>query len=226
MPSDYRGDSADTSMRQLLRDLPVLKGRPPACDLESTPADPIAFFGSWLKAAIAAGFPEPHAMTLSTVEAGAPDARVLILKDVDDRGLYFAGSANSRKGQQLSAMPAAALTFYWPQLARQIRVRGDVVPAGPEATRSDFLGRSTSARAIAGMGRQSQVIAEGDDVGARLREAESRVSQQSDTVPEHWRLYVLAPKSFEFFQASEDRLHLRLRYERARGGWEKARLWP
>ena len=216
-----------SSMRQLLRDLPVLKGRPPAFDLASAPATPIQLFTEWLQTAISAGVQEPHAMTLSTVEeAGAPDARILILKDVDENGLYFAGSANSGKGRQLTSTPAAALTFYWPQLARQIRIRGNVIAAPPEATKSDFLTRSPSARSIAAMGRQSQIMTEADSVKSSLQEAQTRIEKFPDTVPDHWRLYVLAPTTVEFFQASEDRLHLRLRYDRSGTGWDKARLWP
>lgn len=216
-----------SSIRQLLRDLPVLKGRPPAFDFDSAPGNPLEFFTEWLQTAIAAGVQEPHAMTLATAdETGAPDARVLILKDMDENGLYFAGSANSRKGQQLTSRPAAALTFYWPQLARQIRIRGNVITAAPEATKSDFLARSPSARAIAAMGRQSQIVSEADSVKSSLQEAQTRIEKFPDTVPDHWHLYVLVPKTVEFFQASEDRLHQRLRYDRSGTGWDKARLWP
>lgn len=216
-----------STMRQLLRDLPVLKGNPPRFDPAEAPTDPFDLATEWLTAAISAGVPEPHAMTLSTLdEDGAPDARILILKDLAAEGLYFASSAMSQKGQQLATAPKAALTFYWPQLARQIRVRGPVQAAPPQNAQMDFLARSKSAQAIAHMGSQSRVITEADDIGAALQKAEQHVEQFPASVPEHWCLYVLAPQSMEFFQASADRLHLRLRYERSPTGWTPQRLWP
>jgi pyridoxamine 5'-phosphate oxidase len=128
-----------TALRDRLRALKVLQGPFLPFDIESAPDDPTLLFLHWLETAIAHEVPEPHAMTLSTADQdGFPDARVLILKNVDSLGFHFAISAASRKGRQLSARPQAALTFYWQKLARQIRVRGVVVDLGPEASAADF----------------------------------------------------------------------------------------
>ena len=131
-----------------LRSLPTLIGRPPSELIDDPAQDPIDLFLDWMREAIDAGVPEPHAMTLSTVgEDGMPDARVLILKGVDARGLAFASTSSSRKGRQLAAHPEAALTFWWQPLLRSVRLNGRVVEASAEGTAADLAARSADARA-------------------------------------------------------------------------------
>src|SRR3954447_9715771 len=109
--------------RTLLRSLPALVGSPPPFDPANAPDTPAELYMIWLRLAIAAGVKEPHVMVLSTVDdQGIPDARTLILKDVDESGFAFASSAISIKGRQLSGSPVAALTSYWPVLGRQVRL--------------------------------------------------------------------------------------------------------
>jgi pyridoxamine 5'-phosphate oxidase len=136
------------SLRALLRALPVFAVDLPAAAFASPPVAPEELFQAWLREAIAAGEPEPHAMTLSTTgRSGFPDARVLILKDIDARGWWFAGNRSSPKGQQLKASPGAALTFHWKTLGRQVRVRGTVTPGSTHESEQDLLARSEAARA-------------------------------------------------------------------------------
>ncbi|AJE33251.1 pyridoxamine-phosphate oxidase [Corynebacterium humireducens NBRC 106098 = DSM 45392] len=133
---------------EMLRSLPTLSGHPPGELVDDPARDPVDLFTDWLEAAIDAGVPEPHAMTLSTVgEDGVPDARVLILKGVDTRGFAFASTASSRKGRQLAAHPVAAMTFWWQPLLRSVRVSGHVTEASPEETAADLAARSAEARA-------------------------------------------------------------------------------
>ncbi len=131
-----------------LRSLPSLTGDAPALDLRALPAVPAALFGEWLSDAVERGVPEPHAMTLATVDAdGMPDARTLILKEAGERGWAFAGHRDSAKGRQLEQNPAAALSFWWQPLLRAVRVRGRVVPASEAESAADLAARSASARA-------------------------------------------------------------------------------
>ncbi|KZE91330.1 pyridoxine/pyridoxamine 5'-phosphate oxidase [Microbacterium sp. TNHR37B] len=133
--------------RALLRSLPSLAGTAPSWDADRLPDDPVSLFLDWLDGARRAGVPEPHAMTLSTVdESGVPDARVLVLKDVDDRGWAFASTRRSAKGRQLEAAPQAALTFWWQPLVRSIRVRGRVGEASGEESLADLHARSAAAQ--------------------------------------------------------------------------------
>ncbi|SDQ48933.1 pyridoxamine 5'-phosphate oxidase family protein [Microbacterium sp. cf332] len=130
-----------------LRSQPSLTGSPPAFDVSALPASPAALFEAWIREAAAAGVPEPHAATLATADAdGRPDARTLILKDLDDRGWAFASTRSSAKGAQLAANPAAALDFWWQPLMRAVRVRGAVSEATAADTAADLAARSAEAR--------------------------------------------------------------------------------
>lgn len=133
--------------RAHLRSLPALAGEAPALDPAASSCGPVALFHEWLDAALCADVPEPHATTLSTVgRDGIPDARILVLKDVDERGWAFASTTSSVKGGQLRADPAAALTFWWQPLVRSVRVRGPVVEASRAESLADLRARSRVAQ--------------------------------------------------------------------------------
>ena len=212
-------------MRASLRSLPVLTGDAP--DFDPHHDDPVSMFVDWLGTAVRAGVPEPHAMTLSTVDAaGAPDARVLILKDVDATGWHFAVSAVSKKGADLAANPVAALTFYWPQLVRQVRVRGAVV-ADPKAVASaDFLARSIGARAMVLLRKQSEPFSDDDDLDRALTGPRAALDADPALVPDDWVSYAVVPERVEFWQGDPERRHQRLLFTATDGQWSKHVLWP
>ncbi|MCE4025866.1 pyridoxamine 5'-phosphate oxidase family protein [Microbacterium sp. Au-Mic1] len=131
-----------------LRARPALTGSAPALHPGSVPDEPLALFLNWITTAAEAGVAEPHAATLATVDVdGVPDARTLILKDVDERGWAFAGTRSSAKGRQLAAHPAAALNFWWQPVLRAVRVRGPVREASSDESAADLAARSAAARA-------------------------------------------------------------------------------
>lgn len=135
-------------LNEWLRGRHALTGIATHWDLGALPDDPNALFAAWLRAAAEDGVPEPHTVTLATVDAdGLPDARTLILKRIDDRGWAFAGTRSSRKGAQLAASPAAALNFWWQPQVRAVRVRGRVVEATLEESAADLAARSPAAQA-------------------------------------------------------------------------------
>jgi pyridoxamine 5'-phosphate oxidase len=183
-------------LRELLRSTPTVTGWAPAFDPDQAPGDPAGLLLDWLRDAIAAGVPEPHAVTLSTFDAtGAPDARVLILKDVAADGSLEIGTvAESAKAEQLAGDPRCALSVYWPARARAIRVRGAAIRMDDASAAADFAARSPEARAL--------VEAQG----------------------QHWTLWRIAPSSYEFWQGDPGRDHLRLRYEKGADGWSRRRL--
>ncbi|GAA2262294.1 pyridoxal 5'-phosphate synthase [Streptomyces amakusaensis] len=225
------GDSTGRTdgVRAWLRGLEVFAGPLAYFDPTTAPADPVGLFLDWLREAVAAGVPDAHAMTLSTVaEDGGPDARVLFLKNVDGAGWQFAAHARSPKGRQLAVRPHAALTFYWPLLGRQVRVRGTVEPAPADQSSADLLARSVSARAEVELGRQSEHLKSAEERDLALREALARI--ESDPAPgsQQWTLYTLSPAHIEFWQADKSRLHKRLRYERTDPAdpWQRHMLWP
>lgn len=210
-----------------LRAIRVFDGELPKFDLTDVPDEPTALFTEWLLAAVDAGVPEPHAVVLSTVDgAGRPDARVLVLRDVDEQGWWFASSSTGPKGAQLAGTPLAALTFYWPGMARQVRVRGEVRRASAEDSARDFLARGPAGRAEALVGRQSQHLADPAELGDALAAATAAVAADPDLVADDWTRYVLAAREVQFFQGDADRRHVRLRYQCHGHGWSHSLLWP
>ena len=216
-------------IKDKLRQIPSLKAPLPEIDVAAMPATPELAFALWLDEALAAGIREPHAMTLSTVdEHGWPDARVLILKNVDKDGWHFSIKGNSPKARQLDGQSQAALTFYWPALGKQIRLRGQAHILSQQVCADDFLGRPIGSRASAIVSRQSEILQDEAELNQRLVDAQVYLDAHPNHVEPGWRVYALAPTVVEFWQGASDRNHKRLRYTRnAKGtGWETARLWP
>lgn len=210
-----------------LRRLPSLAAPLPTFDPLTAPADPDVLFDRWLGAAIEAGVVEPHAMTLSTVDpTGRPSARVLILKYLRDGHWAFASGSGSRKGKELANTPWAALTFYWPALGRQVRVRGPIDIADEAASAADFLARSPGARGGGLLGNQSEPLADLAERDRLLDEATARAAADPDLVAPDWTVYRVVADEVEFWQGDERRRHLRLSYTHEAGGWTRRMLWP
>jgi pyridoxamine 5'-phosphate oxidase len=151
-------------------------------------------------------------MTLSTVDqAGRMSARTVILKNVDERGWQFAG--------QKGSLAAAALTFYWPDQGRQVRVAGPVRAEPAELSAADFLARSPGARSETLIGRQGRPL-------TSRQELLMAYAQTRTGVAEDWTLYTVTADEVEFFQGDPDRRHVRLRYVRDGDGWRRGLLWP
>jgi pyridoxamine 5'-phosphate oxidase len=190
--------------------------------------DPFAQFQAWFDTALAAGLPEPNAMTLATATPdGRPSARMVLIKGVDSRGFVFYTNYESRKGRELEANPWAALVFYWPELERQIRIEGRVERVAAEESDAYFASRPLGSRLGAWASPQSQVIPGRDVLEARLRDLEARFASGDVPRPPHWGGYRVVPEAVEFWQGRPSRLHDRLRYTRqADGRWAIERLAP
>jgi pyridoxamine 5'-phosphate oxidase len=215
------------TVRDLLRGLPVFDRPLPAFDTESVPSEPSALFLLWLHEALDAGVSEPHAMTLSTVDdEGRPDARVLILKDVDADGWQFATATTSAKGTQLAASPHAALSFHWREQGRQVRVRGAVTVADPGVSAADFLAKPDGSRIAGLVGRQSAVLEDPRKLALEIEAAGQRLAEDPRAVAEDHAVYMLTPDVVEFWQGDSQRQHIRLRFRHTENGWITERLWP
>lgn len=217
------------SMKQKLRQLASLKEPLPDMDFTIFPATPHEAFVNWFDDAIAAGIREPHAMTLSSIDKDQqPDARVIILKNVDDRGWHFAIKAGSPKAEQIKAQPAVALTFYWPALGRQVRLRGVAKLLSPEECAEDFLDRPIGSRVSAIASKQSEILTSDQELNQQLLEAEVFLIENPQYISKVWQVYAVDPDSVEFWQGASDRNHKRLRYDANPGQsfWKIIRLWP
>lgn len=218
-------------LRSALGGVHSLTGTPPPFDPSALPDDPVQMFTEWFCAAVDGEVIEPHAATLSTVdEQGGPDARVLVLKDMTGDGSWtFASSVTSAKGRQLAVHPVAALTFFWPAQARSIRLRGPVAGQPEEVRRADFTARSTSAKAIALAGAQSEPVVDEAALDAAIADGAARLADDPDVVAEGWRVWGVRSDRIEFWPGHPSRRHVRVQYRRdplAPAGWRTLRLTP
>ena len=201
-------------------------------DEASVLPDPLRQFERWFADAVKSQLREPNAMTLATVGAGGrPSARIVLLKEFDDRGFAFFTNYTSRKGRDLAVHPGAALLFFWPDLERQVRIEGaaDLLPASESA--AYFAGRPRSSQLGAWASPQSEPIAGRAALQARFSAAEGRFGGATTAVPcpPHWGGYRLVPDMMEFWQGRASRLHDRIRYRRRQdrpGAWDIDRLAP
>ncbi len=192
--------------------------------------DPLEQLRGWLDDAVAAGIPEPTAATVATVDAhGLPDARVVLLRGSDHRGVWWFTNRQSAKGAQLAANAQAAVVLWWEPLERQIRLRGPIELL-PDAESDAYFGsRPRGSRIGAWASDQSRAIADRAALEAHVAAVEERFEGVEDVPrPDHWGGYLLRPTSIEFWQGRSSRLHDRLRFERGTpdADWELARLQP
>ena len=187
---------------------------------------PLALFQRWLADAVAAGVPEPSAMTLATVgEDGRPSTRVVLLKGADERGLVFFTNYGSRKGRELAANPHAALQFHWPERERVVRVEGVAERTSAEESDAYFATRPLDSRIGAWASPQSEVIASRGVLLSNAAKASARYGLNPPR-PEHWGGFRVVPDTWEFWQGRRSRLHDRVRFRLAGGSWLKERLAP
>jgi pyridoxamine 5'-phosphate oxidase len=189
--------------------------------------DPVVQFSRWFQEALNSGFTEPNAMTLATAGAsGRPSARIVLLKDYDERGFTFFTNYESRKGEELAINPHAALLFHWVELERQVRIEGRVERVAAAESDEYYRSRPLGSRLGAWASPQSRVLARREELEARLVEIGSRYGEDPPRPP-HWGGYRLVPDLLEFWQGRPSRLHDRVRYAReASGPWRIERLAP
>lgn len=176
-------------------------------------SDPFRQFDLWFDEAVKAGFAEPGAMALATVDAeGHPSARMVLLKGFDARGFVFYTNYDSRKARALAQDPHVSACFWWDQLERQVRIEGVVERLPAEESDAYFETRPRAAQLAAWVSKQSEVIESRTVLERRLAEVQAEFRDRPVFRPLNWGGYRIRPTVTEFWQGREGRLHDRLRY--------------
>ncbi len=191
--------------------------------------DPVALFRTWFADAEAGEPSNPNAMTLATVDpTGLPDARIVLLKDMDERGFTFYTNTESAKGTQVDTAGKAALLFYWKSLDRQVRVRGPVARVDDAEADAYFATRPRGSQAGAWASQQSRPLPGRDRFIDAVQDVEQRYEGTDIPRPPHWTGYRVTPLAIEFWQDRPFRLHDRLVFTRetVSAPWEQGRIYP
>ena len=189
--------------------------------------DPTALFRNWFQEAIDAGLQEPSAMSLATLDAdGHPDARMVLLKGVDERGFVFYTNLGSPKARALLQEPWAALCFYWDKIDKQIRVRGRADRVSDDEADAYFATRPRLSQIGAWASRQSRPMRGYFELEAEVAKTVVRFGVGEVPRPPFWSGFRVVPEQIEFWKQKPFRRHERILYTRTAGIWQKQWLYP
>ncbi|WOP17349.1 pyridoxamine 5'-phosphate oxidase [Raineyella sp. LH-20] len=193
--------------------------------------DPLALFRVWLEAAYDAGTPEPTAVQLATVAVGPdgrprPSVRTVLLKELDERGFVFFSHYDSRKGHEIAAEPHVALQWYWPSLARAVRVEGVAVRVDRAESEAYFASRPRGSQLGAWASHQSRELGSRSELLAAYARAGEDFAGRPVPCPETWGGWRVTPQTVEFWQGEPGRLHDRVEFCRDGSSWRTRRLAP
>lgn len=196
-------------------------------DLSENPFD---LFHQWMNEALERDPAHANAMVLSTVaEDGMPDARVVLLKDLNAQGFSFYTNYKSKKSSDIEQHPVASLLFFWPELERQVRISGSIEKLSPEAADAYFSERPYESKVGAHASIQSAVVESREKLEAAFSKALAEFSATKEVPrPAHWGGYIVVPQRMEFWQGRSSRLHDRFRYRKdtQTQQWTIERLMP
>lgn len=196
-------------------------------EVDKLPENPYQLFDHWFSQAIEAQIDDPTACVLATVdETGAPDTRVILLKDFSRESFIFYTNYHSTKAQQINSHVQVALNFYWPSLFRQIRIRGGVTKVSPEESEKYFHSRPRDSQIAAYASRQSEVTTRAFLEAAFEKYKQKFSSDEIIPYPKFWGGYCVKPTEIEFWHGRHHRLHDRVHYARQTEGWIKRVLGP
>lgn len=197
-------------------------------DVNNVSEDPIVQFQKWFKEALASEVPEPNAMNVATVNSdGRPSSRIMLLKGVEHNKFVFFTNYQSDKGQALEQNPACALTFFWPELERQVRIEGIASRIDEKRSEEYFQSRPRGSQIGAWASPQSTLLDNRDILEERVRQMEERFKDYKVLPkPKQWGGFEVDPMLIEFWQGRPSRLHDRIRYIRTDNVWKIYRLSP
>lgn len=193
--------------------------------------NPFAQFSQWFEEARSGGILEPNAMTLATsmpdgTPGGIPSARIVLLKDVDERGFVFYTNYESAKGQAIAANPRVSLSFFWGEMERQVRIAGTAEKVSREESEAYFRSRPLESRLGAWASRQSDIIQGREVLEERFRALEQEYENKDIPLPPFWGGYRVVPHEMEFWQGRVGRLHDRIVYTFVSTEWQISRRSP
>lgn len=195
---------------------------------EDVPKCPFKLFTVWFEDAVSCPeIVEPNAMVLTTVNTmSAPDARIVLLKDIRDDEFVFYTNYLSHKGQQLEQNPRCTALLPWINLERQVIIRGTASRVPESESVVYFNSRPRSSKIGAWASTQSSSIASRQELERQLQEFEKKFSDVEPSKPPHWGGVAIAPLEVEFWQGRPNRMHDRLVFKKSTDGWIVTRLQP
>jgi pyridoxamine 5'-phosphate oxidase len=197
-------------------------------DLSSVNKNPVAQFEIWFEDALKAKVPEPNALTLSTVaEDGRPSGRIVLLKGIESDKFIFYSNYQSQKRKHLEKNPACCLTFFWPELERQVRVEGVASRCGTKTSEKYFQSRPRESQIGAWASPQSAIISNREILDERVKKIQEKF-EGVDKLPKpnQWGGFEVEPLKMEFWQGRPNRLHDRIVFTKVDGLWQMHRLAP
>lgn len=197
-------------------------------DISSTLPDPIRQFEKWFQEALEAKVVEPNAMNLATINAdNRPSSRIVLLKGIELEKFLFYSNYQSTKGKELEKNPACALTFFWPELERQVRIEGIAERVDDKRSEKYFQSRPRGSQIGAWTSPQSSIIESREILEERAQQIEKRFEGlQVLPKPNQWGGYQVDPQIIEFWQGRPNRLHDRIQFFKIDNVWERHRLAP
>jgi pyridoxamine 5'-phosphate oxidase len=190
--------------------------------------DPYKTFADWLEEAKAAEINDPNAMNLATANKnGRPANRMVLLNGLDERGFVFYSNAKSRKGQDLTENPFAALCFHWKTLRRQVRIEGAVEVVTEAESDAYYNSRPRISRIGSWASQQSRLLPQFSDLQGAVKKYDAEFEGREDIPrPEYWKGFRVIPERIEFWIDGEYRLHRRHVFERSGVGWNHFMIYP
>ena len=189
--------------------------------------NPIELFSEWLSDAITSEVNDANAMSVATVDKnGMPDVRIVLLKNLDERGFVFYSNSESSKGQQLSFSNKVALGFHWKSKKRQVRVRGNAEVVTSIEADNYFASRARGSRLSAWASNQSRPVKDRETMMHKLNKIEAKFEGSSVPRPSHWQGWRVKPETIEFWQDGAYRFHDRIVFSSNGDSWIKSRLYP